>query len=175
LANQIQVFEKSMHKHLKSFMDRTEKAEESFLDRLDIAGRHRLGSVDFNSTDSKNGSVRKNNTHQQLPQTINLPDLPLVRVQDRRGFDSTNSSIEAPQSTGYDRHSNTFEKRRWTHAANTNRNLLDNNATDQKIPSIIRPIPDEMEEINLKGSVSMSSAMDKDEDKGVRASDRILV
>ena len=57
------------------------------------------------------------------------------------------------------------------------RGLLDNTATDQKIPSIIRPIPDEMEEINLKGSLSMS-ATDKDEAKGslsARQGDRILV
>ena len=47
LANQIKVFEKSMHSHLKGFLNRTEKAEESFLDRLDIAGRHRLGNLEF--------------------------------------------------------------------------------------------------------------------------------
>jgi hypothetical protein len=30
-----------------------------------------------------------------------------------------------------------------------------NDATDQKIPRVIHPIPDEMEEINLKGSISI--------------------
>lgn len=113
-----------------------------------------------------------------MPQTINLPDLPLVRVQDRRGFDSTTSSIETPV-TAKDWNYSTFDKRRWTQATNSiNKSLIDNSATDQKIPSIIRPIPDEMEEINMKGSVSMSSAMDKSDGgdrKNGKQSDRILV
>ena len=101
-----------------------------------------------------------------MPQTINLPDLPLVRVQDRRGFDSTTSSIETPM-TAKDWNYSTFDKRRWTQATNSiNKSLIDNSATDQKIPSIIRPIPDEMDELNLKGSVSFSGTDKEDEIKG---------
>lgn len=46
-----------MHKHMKSFMDRTEKAEESFLDRLDIAGRHRLGNFEFPEKNGHKGML----------------------------------------------------------------------------------------------------------------------
>ena len=100
-----------MHKHLKGFMDRTEKAEESFLDRLDIAGRHRLGNLEFPTTEKKNSA---RNNHQILPQTINLPELPLVRVQDRRaGFDSTSSSIGDITPASHSERS-TFERRRRT-------------------------------------------------------------
>ena len=118
LANQIQAFEKSMHKHLKTFMDKTEKAEESFLDRLDIAGRHKLSNLEqFKASSVRDRSGSRKNTQVEdisvMPTTINLPDLPLVRVQDRRGFDSTSSSIEASPSTGNGFNS-TFEKRRWT-------------------------------------------------------------
>ena len=60
LATQIQNFEKSMHKHLKSFMDKTERAEESFLDRLDIAGRHKLSTLELTgSTDRNRRSIKK--------------------------------------------------------------------------------------------------------------------
>ena len=68
-------------------MEKTEKVEESFLDRLDIAGRHRFGSIDLSDKNRKS----------LLPETINLPELPLVRVQDRRAiFDSTTSSMDIP-------------------------------------------------------------------------------
>ena len=120
LANQIKVFEKSMHKHVKSFMDRTEKAEESFLDRLDIAGRHRLGSIDLSET---------SNRKSLLPDTINLPELSVVRVQDRRGgFDTTTSSIDIPPSILPERSS--FERRRRTQAGSIGKGLIDNHATD---------------------------------------------
>ena len=57
-------------------------------------------------------------------------------------------------------------------AVNSNSNAMQNfvnDATDQKIPRIIRPIPDEMEEINMKGSISIDQT-DKEEDgKAVNA------
>ena len=58
-----------------------------------------------------------------------------------------------------------------------------NDATDQKIPRIIRPIPDEMEEFNLKGSISIDQT-DKEDERDNRndvktrnysGNDRILV
>ena len=59
LATQIQNFEKSMHKHLKSFMDKTERAEESFLDRLDIAGRHKLNTLELTGSTDRNRRSHK--------------------------------------------------------------------------------------------------------------------
>ena len=100
-------------------------------------------------------------------------------MQDRRfGFDSTTSSIGDIGPSSISERS-TFERRRRTNGSiSLNRGLLDNTATDQKIPSIIRPIPDEMEEINLKGSLSMSATDREDDRKGsltTRTGDRILV
>jgi hypothetical protein len=83
------------------------------------------------------------------------------------------SSLDSPGSNIRDR--NTFEKRRRTH---NNTVGLQNDATDQKIPSIIRPIPDETEEFNLKGSISVETNKDRDRDydnKGIRSGERILV
>ena len=57
-----------------------------------------------------------------------------------------------------------------------------NDATDQKIPRIIRPIPDEMEEFNLKGSISVEQTDKEDYERGAKdnakgpsGNDRILV
>lgn len=104
-----------MHQHMKSFVSRTEKVEESFLDKLDIAGRQNFSLIDTKDKSGRSG---------KLPQQINLPDLPLVRVQDRR-FDSSASSLES-QPTTRDKQ-NTFERRRRTHNHTTNPT---NDATD---------------------------------------------
>lgn len=164
-SQQIEVFSNSMQQHLKSFVSRTEKVEESFLDKLDIAGRHNFTIQDPLDKYGKN--------RHSLPQTINLPDLPLVRVQDRRHLDSTNSSSETINSA---KERSNFERRRRTHNNTTN---MMNDATDQKIPSIdvIRPIPDETEEFNLKGSISVSvdNERDNNDHKGIRSGERILV
>ena len=94
------------------------------------------------------------NTRHMLPQTINLPELPLVRVQERRGgFESTTSTFDIPSSP-IERKNNFEIRRRTNHTTNTVQSFV-NDATDQKIPRIIRPIPDEMEEINMKGSISI--------------------
>ena len=100
-----------------------------------------------------------------LPQTINLPELPLVRVQERRGgFESTTSTFDIPSSP-HERRGH-FETRRRTanHTTNVVQSFV-NDATDQKIPRIIRPIPDEMEEINMKGSVSIDQTDREEEGK----------
>lgn len=101
-----------------------------------------------------------------MPPTINLPDLPLVRVQERRGFESSEVTVSAIEKS-------TFERRRRTHGGHTSLSLV-NDATDQKIPSIIRPIPDETEEFNLKGSNS-GDHTDKEDGNHKTAGDRILV
>ena len=75
-----------------------------------------------------------------------------MRVQERRGFESTSSTIEVPSSPNYEK--SAFERRRRTLQGSSAHNFM-NDATDQKIPRIIRPIPDEMEEFNLKGSISV--------------------
>jgi len=77
LTSQLEIFEKSMHTHLEGFLDRTKRVEESFLDRLNLAGRHHLANAEITDRAGRKSL---------LPQTINLPDLPLVRVQDRRNF-----------------------------------------------------------------------------------------
>ena len=110
----------------------------------------------------RNGEV---NARHMLPQTINLPELPLVRVQERHGgFESTTSTFDIPSSPRRDLSRNNFETRRRTvnHTINGGQSFV-NDATDQKIPRIIRPIPDEMEEINMKGSISIEQT-DKEEE-----------
>ena len=105
------------------------------------------------------------NARHVLPQTINLPELPLVRVQERnRGFESTTSTFDIPSSPK-ERRGN-FDVRRRTHTVTTgNTQSFVNDATDQKIPRIIRPIPDEMEEINMKGSISIDQTDREEEGK----------
>ena len=83
-----------------------------------------------------------------------MPDLPLVRIQEHRGFESPGSAHDK----------NSFERRRRT-AGNLS---LVNDATDQKIPPIIHSI-DEREEFNLKGSIS------SDNEAYVASGERILV
>ena len=109
----------------------------------------------------RNGEI---NTRHMLPQTINLPELPLVRVQERHGgFESTTSTFDIPSSPRRDFSRNNFEARRRTvnHTTNGVQSFV-NDATDQKIPRIIRPIPDEMEEINDRKSNYLTEGSKKD-------------
>lgn len=64
-------------------------------------------------------------------------------------MDSSTDSAKASLNS-----SNTFERKRRTISST----IMMNSATDQKIPraSLIHPIPDEMEEFNLKNSISVT-------------------
>lgn len=131
--------------------------EESFLDKFE--GRQNQQQYSGRHHSDVNGKKH------QMPPTINLPDLPLVRMQERRGFESSEVTVSAMEKS-------TFERRRRTHGP-TSLSLV-NDATDQKIPSIIRPIPDETEEFNLKGSIS-GDQTDKEDGKRNTTGERVLV
>ena len=157
----IKRFEKTMRETLRSYSVQIQRFEDVFQDKMDNSGSSNFTAARKLFPDSSKRKKYSELTPERhsMPNTINLPEMPLVRVQDRRvdQFDSTLSSMGEVPSASDTNDAASFRKRR--------RTLQHMDSADQKIPGgHIAPI-DETEEFGLRGSISI----DEDQNNGKRS------